>query len=575
MIKNITPIVIIIIFSVLISLPLLKPGIFSMHDDQQIARLFVFDKALKDGQFPIRWVSGLGFGYGYPLFVFYPPLIYMFGEIFHLFGFGYIDSIKLVFFSGILFSGLSIYLLVKELWGKFSATISALFYIIVPYRALDLYVRGALAESFAFVWLPAILWSFYKLSKTQNSKYIYFSGLFLALLMITHNLIFLPFATILIILIIFLGSAAENKILFIKQVFLGGAVGAGISAFFWMPALFEKNYTIVDSLLLVNLADYKIHFVYPQQLWNWPWGFGGSTAGLADGISFKIGKLHIILALLSLIIAVARKNLAKRKLRLQSRGDNLIIIFFILFAFSAFMTTFYSVFVWKMIPALAYLQFPWRFLTFTALFSSVLAGALIHYLKLPVVKIVSATILVILLLLPNLKLFRPQFYRTGLTDTIATTRDAISWDVSLSSFEYLPKGVALYKSELGTNLVKIDKSQIPIRPIDTISGNPQITIQKNTTTTTQFEINSQTATVVKANIFNFPGWLLEIDGRQAAINDENPLRLITFSVPKGIHSVKIVFGNTPTRLAANYLSLLSILCFVVLVFKKWMTLNTH
>ncbi len=574
MIKNTAVVIIIFSFAVLVSTPLLKPGLYSVHDDQQIARLFVYDQALKNGQFPVRWVSGLGFGFGYPLFIFYPPLVYMLGEVFHLIGFGYINSVKLVFFSGILLSGLSMYLLVKDLWGKLEGTISALFYMIVPYRALDVYVRGALAESLAFVWLPAILWSFFQLRRTQNAKYVYLSAMFLALLMITHNLIFLPFALILGIYLVFLVLTSQKRTILTKQIILSGILGAGLSAFFWAPALLEKKYTIVDSLLLVNLADYRIHFVFPQQLWNWPWGFGGS-AGLESGISFKIGKLHIILAAATVLIAITRKIFLKTKTKLNTEVDNLIIIFFVLFLFSAFMATFYSRFIWKIIPPLAYLQFPWRFLTFTALFSSILVGAFIYYLRLPIIKIVSGFILVILLLIPNLKLFQPQFYRTNLTDSVATSKEVISWDVSLSSFEYVPKGVDIYKTSFGTNMIKIDKSEIPTQPIEILSGTPQIQMLKTTPDKIQFQLTADSPSRLKANIFNFPGWSVVIDGNQTLINDENPLKLITFNVPKGSHSVKIEFGNTPIRLVANYISLLSILCLAIFVFRKWKILSTH
>ena len=100
---NLVLIILILLFSILVSLPLLKPGLHLIHDDQHIARLYLFDQALKAGQFPVRWVNGLGFNFGYPLFVFYPPLAYIVGEIYHLIGFGFTDSVKLVFFSSILF----------------------------------------------------------------------------------------------------------------------------------------------------------------------------------------------------------------------------------------------------------------------------------------------------------------------------------------------------------------------------------------------------------------------------------------------------------------------------------------
>ena len=95
--RKFIPVALILLASLIIAWPLAKPGLYTIHDDQQIARLFVFDQALGHGQFPVRWVDGLGFGFGYPLFVFYPPLVYMLSELFHLTGFSFINSIKLVF----------------------------------------------------------------------------------------------------------------------------------------------------------------------------------------------------------------------------------------------------------------------------------------------------------------------------------------------------------------------------------------------------------------------------------------------------------------------------------------------
>ena len=222
---NLVLILLVLFFSILISLPLLKSGLYEMHDDQHVARLYLFDKSVREGQVPVRWVDELGFGFGYPLFVFYPPFVYMLGEVFHLSGFGFIDSVKLVFFASILLSGVGMFVFVKELGGRLAGLTSALFYMFLPYRALDIYVRGALAEAFSFVWLPLILWSFYKLSNLQeqsdykiyrrkSANYTLLSATFLALLMITHNLIFLPFMLILPIYLFFLFLKTSEKKLF-------------------------------------------------------------------------------------------------------------------------------------------------------------------------------------------------------------------------------------------------------------------------------------------------------------------------------------------------------------------------
>ncbi len=133
---------------------LLKPGYFSMHDDMQIMRIFELDKCVKDGQLPCRWVPDLGYSYGYPLFNYYPPLPYYLGEVFHLLGFSFIDSVKILFGLGFILSGIFMFFLAREFWGEWGGFLSAIFYIYAPYHAVDVYVRGAMVKHSALVWFP-------------------------------------------------------------------------------------------------------------------------------------------------------------------------------------------------------------------------------------------------------------------------------------------------------------------------------------------------------------------------------------------------------------------------------------
>lgn len=567
--KNIAPLIIIVLTAILISLPLMVPGFFTVHDDQQIARLFLFDKALKGGQFPPRWVDELGFGFGYPLFNFYPPFVYYLGEAFYLSGVTLIDSVKLVFFASILFSGPAMYIFTKDLWGRLEATVASVFYLLLPYRAIDVYIRGAMAESFSFVWLPLILWSFYKLRVFQKTRYLILSSVFLSLLMLTHNLIVVPLLLILPFYLTFLIFLKPDKIKFIFfQIPIVFFLFLSFSAYFWLPAITEKKFTLVDNLLLVNLANYDIHFVYPQQLWNWPWGFGGSAEGLNDGISFKIGKLHIIVSFLSMIIFGAYMFIKKSRSKINLYI--LIPVLFSLLVLSAFMSTYYSKIIWDTIKPLGYLQFPWRFLAFTGLFSSILAGALIFLIKVPVIRLSTSLLLLISLLGTNPKLFKPQAFRVDLTDAKATSKETIQWQVSSSSFEYISKGVETYKSNLGTNLVNISKSDLPKDKLEFLSGSGEIETLSQTPHKNKFLIKPESDSVIKANIYNFPGWQIKIDGTNVLINDQNRLKLITFNVPSGNHQVSIDFSNTPIRSLANLVTLASAVAALAFFSnKKW------
>lgn len=556
--KNSLAISLIFIFTLLVSRPLFAPGLHQMHDDQQVARLFLFDKALTSGQFPVRWVDTLGFGFGYPLFVFYPPLVYMVGEIFRLMGFGFITSTKIVFFLSLFLSGITMYFFVKEIWGKKAAVVSAFFYILAPYRAIDVYIRGALAESFSFVWLPLILLAFYKLYEEPNHKRSVLASLSLALLLITHNLVFLPFIIPISIFLISLVIFSKEKIKFVYSIFGSFILAFALTAFFWIPALLEKQYTLVDDLLTQDLANYQQHFVYLTQLWNWTWGFGGSSKGIMDGISFKIGKLHILTSFAALIFFTVH---LKNRSTLSQQPYRLVPIIFLLFVTSAFMSTFFSKPIWDILTPLWYLQFPWRFLTFTSLFSAILAGAFIFLLRLEVLRILFITLLLSMLLFTNLKLFKPQFQRTDLTDSKMFSNDVIKWDVSKSSFEYAPKGLAYYYQDNGSKMIDITKNQLPTSLLSNDSQS-KLNLSESKPHKYVFSAETQNPTELVLNSFNFPGWQAELNGQKTAINDDNKLKLITINIPSGKSEISLEFTNTPIRKAANYTSLLTFGAFL-------------
>ena len=162
---------------------LIRSGYYPMHDDMQVIRLVEMDKCVHDGQIPCRWVPDLGYGYGYPLYNYYGPLSYYYMEIFHLVGFSFIDSIKIEIIATFIFSAIGMFLLGRSLWGNLGGVVASIFYVYAPYRASDVYSRGAVGE----------------LIKTSRIKYLLIISFSLAALLTTHNitsLIFLPFVLV-------------------------------------------------------------------------------------------------------------------------------------------------------------------------------------------------------------------------------------------------------------------------------------------------------------------------------------------------------------------------------------------
>src|SRR5258706_14692287 len=70
------------ILTVLITMrSILGPSFFRPHDYTHAARLVEMQRSLQAGELPVRWSRNFGFGYGMPLFNFYAPLPYYFGQL--------------------------------------------------------------------------------------------------------------------------------------------------------------------------------------------------------------------------------------------------------------------------------------------------------------------------------------------------------------------------------------------------------------------------------------------------------------------------------------------------------------
>jgi uncharacterized membrane protein len=136
--------------------PFFHPGFFPIHDNTQVVRVQQMALALRDDQLPVRWVADLGYGFGYPIYNFYAPLAYYVGAFFNLIGFSALMGAKLMMILGVLLAGLFMYLLAREFWGEMGGIISGLFYVYAPYHAVDVYVRGAVAEFWAMAFLPIL-----------------------------------------------------------------------------------------------------------------------------------------------------------------------------------------------------------------------------------------------------------------------------------------------------------------------------------------------------------------------------------------------------------------------------------
>lgn len=517
----------------------LSKGYFPMHDDLQPTRVLVMDKCFRDGQFPCRWSEDLGYGYGYPLFNFYPPMPYYLGEAFHKLGFTFLDSVKGIILAEFLVAALTMYLLAQAFWGKWGGMFSALMYTYAPYHASDIYVRGAINEAWALSWFPLAFWAGYKLIITNQWRYVPVFALSLGLLMLSHNPIFMIFAPGLAVWCLYWWLTKRSFKVFPKLV-VTGLWGLGLSAFFTLPVLFEQKYAHVETLVS-GYFNYLAHFAtFNQLFFDRSWGFGASELGPIDGMSFQVGILHWVLALLSLEVALLWWS-RRRAVSIM------IVIMFLMTLGYTFMAHEKSSFIWKVVHQLEFLQFPWRFLTLSIFGTSFLAGSVIVLLqqlkwKWFVVLVGTALVTGTIFFYKDYFFWRDHFPNVKDADKFSGKE----WKLQMTSgiFDYLP----IYA---------------PFPPADPPQGDGQIikgngpetkTLIKNSKLQ-KYEVTLTEPGVFQINTYYFPGWTYEVNGKAVTIDPQKDLDKVLgrplFSLPAGQHTIEAKFGETPIRVFGN------------------------
>ena len=508
---------ILIIFSVslLLTNKLFQNGMWSVQDDLHIFRLSEYDLCLKSGQIPCRYSPNSALGFGSPVFNFYPPATYQLAQLFHLIGFSFIDSTKIIYILPLFFGPLFMYIFTRLFWGSNGGLISALVFATAPYQALNLFVRGALAENFALNLAPLI---FYLLIKKKQKLFI----IFLTLLFLSHQLV-----TIYVIGLLILVSICQKTI---KIFLISLTWSIGLSSLFILPSVFEKNLT-TNYLMTQGYFNYIIHFATLKQLFiDRFWGYGASLWGPKDDMSFQIGYLQWILPIIALILAFVKKHQSKY----------LILFILSLGLFFAFLTHNKSTFIWQLFPFMAYFQFPWRFLGAIILCFSFISGAVILLIPNNFKNIFISLVLVTLLAL-NFNYFRVDQWQ-NINDQQKLSGAALTAQQGAGLTDFYPKYSSNFPTIETPKTIEITKnSQIAYG---------QITVLDDSTT-------------VNLPIAYFPKMELRLDTQKIPYRIEPELGLIQFDIPNGTHHFYLQFNNTPIRTISNYISLLFLFAFII------------
>lgn len=517
---------IILILSILPLFPLLHVGLPLTHDGQDhIARIANFYQSLTEGNIIPRWAGNLNWGYGHPILMFLYPLPSYAASFFHFLGANFVDSLKIVFALGFVFSGITMYLWVREFLGVEAGTLAGALYMFAPYRFVDLYVRGAIGEHVAFVFPPLIFYFMLRLSKKYSAKDFILCAFSVSGLILSHNAITVMFAPFILgYLLLLVWSNKDRAKLFYR---LGSSllIGMGLSAFFLFPAFFEGKYTLRD---IVTGNEYASRFINPLGLFYSPWSYGGTGQ-----FSVQIGLVQIFGVIASIFWFVKnKKSLLKPVYLLTS----------LTFLASLFIMISQSNFIWKIFTILQKFQFPWRFLSLTV-FAVALLG--------------SFSVLLI-----------PQKRKTPFVLLIIFVLVAINWNYTHAN-GFLVKPESFYTQVYNGTTDTGESSPIwsvrfmehrPIAHIQLLTGVAELQeISRNSTNHLYAANVTSTKARIVENTLYFPGWNVYVNNKKTNIEfqDSQNRGLMTFYVQQGLNKIEIKFEDTNIRKLSNSITVIS------------------
>lgn len=475
--------------------PLMRPGFYISDDGEwMVIRLSAFYQSLANGQFPVRFLGRLNNSYGYPVANFlYPGFLYI-GSLIHVVGFSFLDSVKIILGMSVAGASAAVFVSLRNKFRLLPSLMGTLSFIFAPYLLYDLYTRGSVGEVLAILAAAMAILAIEK-------KWIWLLPPSVALLVVGHNTVALIAGVAICALILI----DKNR----YRLIIGGVIGLGVAAFFWIPAILEKGLVRFDATTISHPDAYFI--------------------GMENGVLLGF----------STIISCAIVLGSRKKLSLRDMVTAVVV------ATGIFMSVAVSSPIWKLPYVGQLVQFPYRFLVLPVLFGPWIVAA-----SLERVTGWQRTALCIIFVLVWMQGGVSELQRLAFvtrSEGYYTTNEATTNVAN----EYMPKWV----------------SDIPLsRPVETlevIDGDVSLTSRTFAGERIRVNIEASTESIVQINKVYYPGWGVTIDDRLIPIKYGNALGVMRVAVPKGSHRLEASFRETPMRFMADVVSVVSVIVYLI------------
>lgn len=551
---------IIVIIGLLISIPFLWVQLYLSDDGKyHLLRLIGLDNSMEYGSFPFLVFPFFCKNWGYSMMTFYPQLVTYIPYVLGLISGAFSTGLKIFASLTVIFSGIFMYNLVNEVTKKKGvAFLSAILYMIFPYRFECLFNRFAIGEFTAFVFIPIVFQGLYNLLQGDKKRH-YYIAIGATGLLLTHTISTVYTALFCLIFVLFNLKAFFNKEV-IKKCLINIVFILLVSAMFIIPMLefkFTAEYAILEpDVMKTNAENVYTKTIKPSQFLK--------DIGEDNGVSFVVGIPFITMILLGI--------LAFRKI--DKEHKDFYISFLLLGVISIIMCTY--LFPWRFMPdILCTLQYPWRLLGFAFFFFAPVCAMNVYYLLNSINKkwLKAIAWLLAIAIIAGFTVMELNQYPTNDTSLDAKYEGKNKENPQIDYFainrDNMPKK-ALY-NQFGYLETRKDNTEV-------ISGNVNIVSENKEALHLEIEIeNAKKDTKLELPYLFYPGYTitLEYNGKTTEIDYyESEYGFVAINLPEDIETGKITVDYTATVLektayAISAISIVGFTVYMVCFRKKW------
>ena len=525
-----------LIVSSLAALVIVTPMIFfgnaAGHDFQShLASWMEMAAQWRQGNILPRWAEWSNWGFGEPRFIFYPPASWMFGA-----ALGSILPWRIVpgtmIFVAVVIAGMTMWTLARRWLTEMQSYVAAVLFAANPCHLVMIYYRSDFGELLVSALFPLMVLGALSVIREDWRRVpllaIVLGGIWLL------NAPAAVVATYALVLLLVVGCVLRRSLRPLIYGAIALAGGLGLAAFYVLPAAWEQRWVRVADAVEGrftperNLLFSQIYYAnHPGiQAFNW------KVSGVAVGV----------IVTTAIAIFFSRRHI--------KQWSELWWLLLALACASSFLMLPPSAFLWRHLPKLRFLQFPWRWLMPLDFALAFFVAAAISRIR-----VIWLFIVMLGLVLAAAAIVRDTHWES---QSVPFVVEEIRSGHGYRGIQ----GFAPLNTHVGEQYE--DRPLITtLDPRDGSSDRLQINIEEWTAERRVFSAHTADAVTLVLHLLNYPAWEVRVDGQTTPTESDPETGQLVVPLEKGTHQVEVSFRRTWDRTAGGVISVLSVVGLIL------------